>query len=86
MLGHDQVEYFERNAEVIHEGQDFGLVFLKPIQQVLGRRLLLASAFLGWWLSRGRVGCQTLLNQFIVTLESLQNKSGGHTAPYPCLS
>ena len=58
----------EGDAEVIHKGQDLQLVFLKPVEQVLGCRLFLAPSLLRRWVGWRWIGYQALGEQFVVAL------------------
>ena len=64
-IAFDQV-VVKRDAEVIHEGQDAGLMFVQAVKQVFGRRLFGSSDRSGFCLWRGRVGGKTLGNERIV--------------------
>ena len=61
-LDHAQVTLgqvvIEGNAKIMHEGQRLGLVFGQAVQEVLGRRLLFASARGGLRRVGGRIGCR----------------------------
>jgi DNA invertase Pin-like site-specific DNA recombinase len=62
----------ERNTKVRHERERFDLVPLEAIQQVLGRRLFLASAFgFGRWIRR-RVRLEALMQQVVVAFFIMQ--------------